>query len=83
MRVSGKITSVQRGVWTDVFTDDKAEIAVGSGFVISPSGHILTNHHLIEGKEVTVFVDDEPYEVQPTSLDGDAFRPILDDALGR
>ncbi len=27
--------------------------------------------------------DDEPYEVQPTSLDGDAFRPILDDALDR
>ncbi len=25
--------------------------------------------------------DDEPYEVQPTSLDGEAFRPILDDAL--
>lgn len=25
--------------------------------------------------------DDEPYEVQPTSLEGDAFRPILDDAL--
>jgi protein-disulfide isomerase len=25
--------------------------------------------------------DDEPYEVQPTSLEGEAFRPILDDAL--
>lgn len=27
--------------------------------------------------------DDEPYEVQPRSLDGDEFRQILDDALDR
>lgn len=44
--------------------DDKAQprmaTALGSGFIIDPTGYVVTNNHVVDGaKEVTARLDDE------------------------
>lgn len=44
---------------SDEFDDDRKALSLGSGFVIDPSGYIVTNHHVIaEAEEVTAKFSD-------------------------
>ncbi len=62
VRVVGAVEVEPPGFFSYRIGDSNTEIAVGSGFVISPSGYILTNHHLIAGEDITLYVDGEPLE---------------------
>ncbi len=44
------------------------QVATGTGFIVSSSGHVLTNHHLIALESKTVTIDGRKFEIR-TALD--------------
>jgi S1-C subfamily serine protease len=46
------------------FDVTNVELATGTGFVISPFGHVLTNHHVLTGEELHLIIGDELVEAR-------------------
>ena len=63
VRVIGDFRAEYKRIWKLPIERRDIEIATGSGFVISPAGLVLTNHHVISGRSDVRTVDGEPAEV--------------------
>jgi hypothetical protein len=63
IRVVGDFRAEYKRIWKLPIERRDIEIATGSGFVIAPSGLILTNHHVISGKSFVRPIEGEPAEV--------------------
>jgi S1-C subfamily serine protease len=59
LRVFGDVQAEFTRPWRQAFVREDVEIATGSGFVIAPSGLILTSHHVVEGKTTAVRIEGE------------------------
>jgi hypothetical protein len=60
--VTGAVRVVHKG-YQQPFVEGRIEISTGSGFIISPNGHILTNHHLVNDREYALSVEGKTYQV--------------------
>ena len=51
-------------VWREQLLDVReVEVGSGSGFIISPQGWVVTNHHVIRGEKFTALVRGQKFEV--------------------
>jgi serine protease Do len=55
------------------------QTALGSGFIISPDGYILTNNHMVEGAEKVVveLADDRKFTAEITGTDPDSDIAVI------
>lgn len=60
IRVVGSIELELDEVWTEELRYADIEVGTGSGFVFSPYGHVLTNHHVIAEEEFETIVEGRP-----------------------
>ncbi|SMB93784.1 Do/DeqQ family serine protease [Thermanaeromonas toyohensis ToBE] len=62
------------------------ETALGSGFIISPDGYILTNEHVVEGArevKVTIVGFDQPFKAKVVGADRDLDLAVLKVEAGK
>ena len=62
IRVIGSVELDLDEVWTEELRHAEVEIGTGSGFVFTPYGHVLTNHHVVEEEAFEVIVEGRPVE---------------------
>lgn len=87
IRVVGEVRAEYHGTWEELEERRNVDLGTGSGFLISPYGHVLTNYHVIggrefvqdmEGTEVRVQIEVERVEVVfPSGGSGEAPRRFV------
>jgi S1-C subfamily serine protease len=63
VRVSGDLNVQFKKVYKEPYAERNVEVATGSGFVIAPSGLVLTNLHVVNDAPVTALIDGYEAEV--------------------
>lgn len=63
VRVIGDMRAEYQRAWKETRESRDVEIATGTGFVVSPSGYVLTNHHVVSGRDLEVRRNGEPVRV--------------------
>lgn len=83
VRVTGDVRAEFVGVWRRAIVREDVEVSTGSGFVIAPSGLILTSHHVVDdaptvkavgGQEAEITLDNRRVEVFLGGARGGAFE---------
>jgi S1-C subfamily serine protease len=66
IRVIGDVQVRFTSPWMQEIAEEDVEVGTGSGFVIAPSGLILTNHHVVSGETVIARIQGEEARVTTT-----------------
>ena len=54
IRMFGIVRAEYQHAWKETVESPEIEVATGSGFVVSPAGYVITNHHVVSGEDVTL-----------------------------
>ena len=54
IRMFGIVRAEYQRAWKETVESPEIEVATGSGFVVSPAGYVITNHHVVSGEDVTM-----------------------------